>query len=93
MDILKTSFLQTSSTLITIAIIALNQLCICNANDVSDVRRLRRSMYRSVRAPLSDPVEESCKGSLDFNGFSKLDKICKDCFNLFREPEIYQLCR
>merc|ERR1712105_403373 len=41
----------------------------------------------------SDPIEESCKGSLDYNGFSKLDKICKDCFNLIREPEIYQLCR
>lgn len=79
--------MQASSRLILITIIALNQICIGHSTDISDIRRLR------IRAALSDPVEESCKGSLDYSGFSKLDKICKDCFNLIREPEIYQLCR
>jgi len=79
--------ISSSFTLFTIIFFTLSQVCICNSADISDIRRLR------IRAALSDPVEESCKGSLDYNGFSKLDKICKDCFNLIREPEIYQLCR
>merc|ERR1712080_683580 len=79
--------MSSSFMLFTIIIFTFNQICICKSADVSDIRRLR------IRAAMSDPIEESCKGSLDFNGFSKLDKICKDCFNLIREPEIYQLCR
>ena len=79
--------MSSSFMLFTIIIFTLNQICICKSADISDIRRLR------IRAALSDPIEESCKGSLDYNGFSKLDKICKDCFNLIREPEIYQLCR
>ena len=62
----------------------------CEATEIADVRRLRRL---HVRSALSDPIEESCKGNLDFNAFLKLDKICKDCFNLFKDPEVYHLCR
>ena len=90
MGTLKKLSLQTSSALILIAIVALNQLCICNGNYVPDFHRLRRLQARAARA---DPVEETCKNDFDSSGFSKLDKICKDCFNLIREPEIYQLCR
>jgi len=79
--------MSSSFMLFTIIIFTINQICISESADISDIRRLR------IRAALSDPIEESCKGSLDYNGFSKLDKICKDCFNLIREPEIYQLCR
>jgi hypothetical protein len=32
-------------------------------------------------------------GGLDRHGFIKLNKICDDCFALFKEPEIYTLCR
>ena len=81
------SMLSTKTFTLIIIIASLNRYHFCEAADVSDIRRLR------IRAAMSDPIEESCKGSLDFNGFSKLDKICKDCFNLIREPEIYQLCR
>ena len=81
------SMLSTKTFTLIIIIASLNRYHFCDAADVSDIRRLR------IRAAMSDPIEESCKGSLDFNGFSKLDKICKDCFNLIREPEIYQLCR
>ena len=35
---------------------------------------------------------KECSG-LDRNGFNKLNKICDDCFALFKEPEIYTLCR
>ena len=85
--VFKALSMQASPCFILITLITLNQICIGHSADISDIRRLR------IRAALSDPVEESCKGSLDYSGFSKLDKICKDCFNLIREPEIYQLCR
>jgi hypothetical protein len=37
-------------------------------------------------------TRKECSG-LDRNGFNKLNKICDDCFALFKEPEIYTLCR
>ena len=48
----------------------------------------------AIRGGLGDsgmPWKE-CSG-LDRNGFNKLNKICDDCFALFKEPEIYTLCR
>lgn len=34
-----------------------------------------------------------CKGVYDAAIFARLDRICDDCFNLFREPQLYTLCR
>ncbi|XP_052743944.1 CHH-like protein isoform X2 [Bicyclus anynana] len=34
-----------------------------------------------------------CKGVYDAAIFARLDRICDDCFNLFREPQLYNLCR
>ncbi|XP_072379718.1 CHH-like protein isoform X2 [Diabrotica undecimpunctata] len=34
-----------------------------------------------------------CKGVYDKSIFARLDRICEDCYNLFREPSIYSLCR
>ncbi|CAH1185666.1 unnamed protein product [Phyllotreta striolata] len=34
-----------------------------------------------------------CKGVYDKSIFARLDQICEDCYNLFREPSIYSLCR
>lgn len=34
-----------------------------------------------------------CKGVYDKSIFAKLDRICEDCYNLFREPSIHSLCR
>ncbi|CAG9136472.1 unnamed protein product [Plutella xylostella] len=34
-----------------------------------------------------------CKGVYDASIFARLDRICDDCYNLFREPELYTLCR
>ncbi|XP_026743808.1 CHH-like protein isoform X2 [Trichoplusia ni] len=33
-----------------------------------------------------------CKGVYDASYFARLDRICDDCFNLFREPSLYNLC-
>nr|XP_022902307.1 crustacean hyperglycemic hormone isoform X2 [Onthophagus taurus] len=34
-----------------------------------------------------------CKGQYNKSVFARLDRICEDCYNLFREPEIHTLCR
>nr|QQW38912.1 prepro-ion transport peptide-like variant 2 [Lygus hesperus] len=34
-----------------------------------------------------------CKGVYDKSIFARLDRICEDCYNLFREPSLHSLCR
>ncbi|XP_044746445.1 ion transport peptide-like [Coccinella septempunctata] len=34
-----------------------------------------------------------CKGVYDKSIFARLDRICEDCYNLFREPQVHSLCR
>ncbi|XP_063227468.1 ion transport peptide-like [Bacillus rossius redtenbacheri] len=34
-----------------------------------------------------------CKGVYDKSIFARLDRICEDCYNLFREPSLHLLCR
>ncbi|XP_037295131.1 CHH-like protein isoform X2 [Manduca sexta] len=34
-----------------------------------------------------------CKGVYDASIFARLDRVCDDCYNLFREPQLYTLCR
>ncbi|XP_046431562.1 ion transport peptide isoform X2 [Neodiprion pinetum] len=34
-----------------------------------------------------------CKGVYDRSLFARLDRICEDCYNLFREPQLHSLCR
>ena len=29
----------------------------------------------------------------DMSGYNKLNKICDDCFALYKEPEVYTFCR
>lgn len=33
-----------------------------------------------------------CKGVYDKTIFARLDRICEDCYNLFREPQVHLLC-
>ncbi|XP_029172807.1 ion transport peptide isoform X2 [Nylanderia fulva] len=34
-----------------------------------------------------------CKGVYDKSIFARLDRICEDCYNLFREPQLHMLCK
>ncbi|XP_019869750.1 ion transport peptide-like isoform X3 [Aethina tumida] len=34
-----------------------------------------------------------CQGVYDKSIFARLDRICEDCYSLFREPEVHSLCR
>ncbi|KAF7988473.1 hypothetical protein HCN44_001046 [Aphidius gifuensis] len=35
----------------------------------------------------------NCAGYFDFNKFSQLEKICHDCFNLYRQSSLQKKCR
>ncbi|KAJ9587004.1 hypothetical protein L9F63_019401 [Diploptera punctata] len=37
--------------------------------------------------------ELQCKGVFDKTIFARLDRVCEDCYNLFREPHLHTLCR
>lgn len=53
----------------------------------------------SSRLVLSHPLNKrsffdlQCKGVYDKSIFARLDRICEDCYNLFREPQLHSLCR
>ncbi|XP_026320432.1 ion transport peptide-like isoform X2 [Hyposmocoma kahamanoa] len=34
-----------------------------------------------------------CKGVYDQVMFNRLDRVCDDCYNLFRESQLFNLCR
>ena len=34
-----------------------------------------------------------CRGSFQKKIFSKLDRVCDDCYSLFKIPEVHTLCR
>ncbi|XP_034951409.1 ion transport peptide [Chelonus insularis] len=38
-------------------------------------------------------IDLGCKGVYDKSIFARLDRVCEDCYNLFREPQIHSLCR
>ena len=68
--------------------------CIVMSLALGQIYGLTPNRRLVIRGGLGDsgmPSKE-CSG-LDRNGFNKLNKICDDCFALFKEPEIYTLCR
>ncbi|XP_031327411.1 ion transport peptide-like isoform X1 [Photinus pyralis] len=38
-------------------------------------------------------ADQQCKGVYDKSIYARLDRICEDCYNLFREPELHSLCK
>ena len=37
--------------------------------------------------------DKLCAGRLDLKSYLFLNKICEDCFNLYRDPDVYSACR
>lgn len=38
-------------------------------------------------------LPEDCRGRYDAAIFTQLEHICEDCYNLYKEPDVHQLCR
>ena len=37
--------------------------------------------------------DAGCQGRLAFSKFAKVNQICEECHSLFKELEVYRLCR
>jgi len=53
------------------------------------------SSYVLGNRPLSKRsfFDIQCKGVYNKEIFAKLENICHDCYNLYRDSELYSLCR
>lgn len=53
------------------------------------------SSLSAIDHPLSKRsfFDIQCKGVYDKTIFARLDRVCEDCYNLFREPQLHSLCR
>ena len=38
-------------------------------------------------------TNQLCEGKIDLKSYLFLNKLCEDCFSLFRDPDIYAACR
>jgi len=38
-------------------------------------------------------MPEECRGKYDTAIYTQLDNICEDCYNLYKEADVHQLCR
>ena len=56
-------------------------------------KALRRKSVSRNAAKLSVSEAMGCKFGLSRSTFLYLDQICNECFNLYREMEIYYMCR
>lgn len=54
---------------------------------------LINSLPQHSIAKRSTFFEIECKGVFNKSIFYRLDRICEDCYSLFREPELHSLCK
>ncbi|XP_032667635.1 ion transport peptide isoform X2 [Odontomachus brunneus] len=82
--------LSASSTPILLSVFtwSLTFLLISSCINLTDARTLNGH-------PLSKRsfFDIQCKGVYDKSIFARLDRICEDCYNLFREPQLHMLCK
>ncbi len=60
------------------------------------VPRMIRLARRSPSSPDEDPSfspVDGCSGTLPLSTFTRLNAVCEDCYGLYRQPEVYTLCR
>jgi len=51
------------------------------------------SVFPNPLSKYSFTEVSNCKGMYDMRIYARLNSICNDCYNLFRDPEIHTLCR
>ncbi|XP_066582898.1 crustacean hyperglycemic hormones 5 isoform X2 [Prorops nasuta] len=77
----------------TLLLLALScTVCQVNANPQYKPSRLGPFLTASSLSKRSF-MDIECKGVYDRSIFARLDRICEDCYNLFREPSLHTLCR
>ncbi|XP_050041811.1 crustacean hyperglycemic hormone isoform X1 [Dermacentor andersoni] len=38
-------------------------------------------------------LELGCRGNFEQSYLARLERVCEECYQLYREPEVYNLCR
>nr|ARN17962.1 CHH1L precursor [Caridion steveni] len=51
------------------------------------------ALTRGHSVPKRAVLDQSCKGIFDRELFKKLDRVCEDCYNLYRKPYVGIDCR
>nr|ANQ38658.1 CHH1L preproprotein [Chorismus antarcticus] len=51
------------------------------------------ALARGHSLPKRAVLDQSCKGIYDRELFKKLDRVCEDCYNLYRKPYVGIDCR
>ncbi|KAI1288088.1 Ion transport peptide-like [Halotydeus destructor] len=64
------------------ALIALSVLVVLAQRSV-DCRDLHRRTFNSL----------GCGGVYDKAKFARLDRVCTECYQMYREPELHPMCR
>lgn len=62
----------------------------CPPGQHNDLVQFKRTGHHISRRSFA---ELQCKGVYDRSLFARLDRICEDCYNLFREHQLHRLCR
>lgn len=47
--------------------------------------------YQMYRRQAED--HKACNGYMNQHVYEKFNRVCKDCYHLYKDPEVYQLCR
>nr|CAH0101757.1 unnamed protein product [Daphnia galeata] len=71
----------------TILIVLVALFSICPPSAVSALSSGHHSMSKRSFFDIN------CKGLFEKSIFARLDRICQDCYSLYREPELHTLCR
>jgi len=50
---------------------------------VTNARDLHKRLFQNI----------GCGGAYDKAKFARLDRICLDCKEMYREPELHEMCR
>lgn len=69
-----------------LALLALTQVT-CSSLQSPSGRQEARSVFKRSFAGLG------CLGVYDKAKFARLDRICEECYQLYREPDIHTACR
>lgn len=48
--------------------------------------------HLAIRAATAQD-DAGCQGRLDWSKFAKVNQICDECYSLYKEIEVYRLCR
>ncbi|KAL1462380.1 hypothetical protein WDU94_014218 [Cyamophila willieti] len=84
--------LQCRLTLLVLIIMTVTMLVLSPAVHSSPVN-MRNNQIAGHPLSKRSFFDIQCKGVYDKSIFARLDRICEDCYDLFRAPQIHTLCR